>query len=470
VFPSLASTIVPAVWRSKPLESVAPDSVRHAQKKQEFNETESHQSRAEIRGERTGTDKTPKMATMLRADLQQQLHQRRRRPDCPHSAPVLSSTPSTVPLRRMQTSPMMTVERKQRRRNILTTILSIVALLFLFHPTHAAPPHTAAGDAAASKEDADFDAAFDLGLGPEIKEEAHEPLDLGLGPELKEEAHKPTHATVPDATTESPAICPPNTHRVGSLCLPNTGCTAATCSGHGFCSQLDGHVRCHCEPGFVSMGFDGQHCNACDSPSAVYPDCHTKALVDESRRDGISPACAAEILPTNLNDAGLLAPVLSADALAHALESPSPILLRAHSLHLLDWFWINVEAGSHELEFELSFDSIFRLYISNMEQTGSTGPASGGAGGAAGAFGPRGHQTRIEAELGMRDPRLTVVPSLYSAAQFLSSGHTVLDRNEVGIPATVGCRKIQDSPRIRRASDAKFHPFFVPEIQDGDSY
>jgi hypothetical protein len=96
--------------------------------------------------------------------------------------------------------------------------------------------------------------------------------------------------------------------------------------------------------------------------------------------------------------------------------------LHQHAIHISDWYWANVEAGSAEVSFTLAHDSLFRLHISKMTQVVRAGETAEDAA----------HQ-HMNSHLGAHDSRLSVIPSLYSATAFLQSGSTILQRNEVSI-------------------------------------
>jgi len=101
--------------------------------------------------------------------------------------------------------------------------------------------------------------------------------------------------------------------------------------------------------------------------------------------------------------------------------------LNDHTLHLLEWYWMDVESGRGEVSFTLEYASFLRLHISKMTQLDAA--ASGSDDEASMA------QRLIDHQLGALDSRITALPSLYSSTAFLQSGVPLLARSEVGLQA-----------------------------------
>jgi Laminin EGF domain len=160
---------------------------------------------------------------------------------------------------------------------------------------------------------------------------------MGLGPEM-----------------EAAIIhCGSGYHLAGKMCVQDKKCEQDTCNSHGLCSDISGYPRCVCFPGFVTVGDD--YCGACDSPHHTYPYC----LAEGERREEMQVGghCLSSILPYSLNQPGLL--------------SPQPVLegdpVGGPSLHIEDWFHVNLEAGIHVTHFSLEVASAIRVYVTSDE-------------------------------------------------------------------------------------------------------
>ena len=342
-------------------------------------------------------------------------------------------------------------QRRRAHSNTTTMRLHAIATAAILAAIIICWPAPAITSAAAADSSLTTAAAAAVSAGPGAALPSAEPIaevdDLDaqftsqLGPEISE-------------ATASPPSCSETERRVGNLCLPRAQCRADTCGGHGLCTDLDGELRCHCSPGFITEGHDGQHCNACDSPHHSFPLCGPHENVDEKRRDTLSPACSAQLLPQSLNGPGML-PALSAsevadaeshDAMSKASDAlhPAPAaslwsLRHDHRFHSLAWYWIDAAAGSAEVRFTIRHESMFRMHISKMTQVPASAAGGVGAGGRRSgsstddAASAHHVYSKLSAAPGSSDPHLTVVPSLYSRDQFLTAGHSILARNEVVI-------------------------------------
>ena len=151
--------------------------------------------------------------------------------------------------------------------------------------------------------------------------------------------------------------CPSGYHLAGRKCALDTACLPDTCSHHGFCSHQQGFPKCVCYPGFVSEG--DKYCSTCEDPHQTFPDCSEP----ESRRDEyeMHARCSSTILPFHLNAPGFLSPQF------HAQSQDQDQPQGQGSVHLCDWYHVNVDMGLHVMFFQLQVESVFRVYVLSDE-------------------------------------------------------------------------------------------------------
>jgi len=155
--------------------------------------------------------------------------------------------------------------------------------------------------------------------------------------------------------------CSAGYHLAGRKCVLDGKCQPDTCSKHGLCDDSEGFPKCTCFPGFITVG--DHFCSACDTPSHKFPDCYEAG----ERRDEMTMKyrCTAAVVPHTLNAPGLLTIPLSS-APPPPAHSPSAALSAAYgsrSIHLSEWYHLNIDLGIHITTFTLNVPSVFRVYV-----------------------------------------------------------------------------------------------------------
>lgn len=122
----------------------------------------------------------------------------------------------------------------------------------------------------------------------------------------------------------------------GSTCIPDPVCGPDSCSGHGTCDSSTGSIVCTCDTGYASpTSTSGVPCSLCAIGYTGYPDC----VYDDN---AVGADCEEPLLPSSL--------------------STVPYMGWKGYVDISDTFHVDLDSLTHDIEFELDRDSLFRVF------------------------------------------------------------------------------------------------------------
>ena len=132
------------------------------------------------------------------------------------------------------------------------------------------------------------------------------------------------------------AACMEGYHAFGDTCVEDPVCGPDSCNGHGTCDASSGSIVCTCATGYASpTDAENNPCSICALGYTGYPDC-----VYDAAAAGAD--CADPLLPASL--------------------ATVPYLGWKGYADVAGTFHVDTHRFSHDIEFALDRDSIFRVY------------------------------------------------------------------------------------------------------------